>query len=361
MRTRRSKGQASEPLVEPKNYTWCLLCTGERKAGFYTNGALRQHYAKKHNFEDVPRTVHDVLTSLLHEVEMRGGEEEEPRDASSEAAWPSPGSSHEVEMGNPSSHNNGSSSSIGGGGDGNGTTSSSERSSHDDRDLEDCSDGEREGTIRVGKDYQASIPLFIESSHEVERRTAVRWEQCENELTCPELRQKHVHVVHDLIEDPVPGSSHEVEMRIADDGEEDVQDGPQSSLELPPVDISPEPENKTVFEVLELKPTGASDQDNDKSTTENTEEQEEEEEMGINRGIPDPQYNALGEEMEVYRGVPEHQYNAWPGRCGRLKYLCYGCFVWFNDKFSIDRHFYLRHLCDEQRWPEDFPPLVRYN
>ena len=128
--------------------------------------------------------------------------------------------------GNPSSHNNGSSSSIGGGGGGNGTTSASERSSHDDRDLEDSSDGEREGTIRVGKDYQASIPPFIKSSHEVERRTAVRWEQCENELTCPELRQKHVHVVHDLIQDPVPGSSHEVEMRTADDGEED-DDGPE--------------------------------------------------------------------------------------------------------------------------------------
>merc|ERR1712117_774651 len=67
------------------------------------------------------------------------------------------------------------------------------------------------------------------------------------------------------------------------------------------------------------------------------------------------------EEMEVYRGVPEYQYNAWPDRSGRLKYLCYGCFVWFNDKFSIDRHFYLRHLCDEQKWPEDFPPLKRYN
>ena len=66
--------------------------------------------------------------------------------------------------GNPSSHNNGSSSSIGGGG--NGTTSASERSSHDDRDLEDSSDGEREGTIRVGKDYQASIPPYIEENRE---------------------------------------------------------------------------------------------------------------------------------------------------------------------------------------------------
>ena len=68
--------------------------------------------------------------------------------------------------GNPSSHNNGSSSSIGGGGDGNGTTSASERSSHNDRDLEDCSDGEREGTIGVGKDYQASIPPYIEENRE---------------------------------------------------------------------------------------------------------------------------------------------------------------------------------------------------
>ena len=68
--------------------------------------------------------------------------------------------------GNPSSHNNGSSSSIGGGGGGNGTTSASERSSHDDRDPEDSSDGEREGTIRVGKDYQASIPPYIEENRE---------------------------------------------------------------------------------------------------------------------------------------------------------------------------------------------------
>ena len=68
--------------------------------------------------------------------------------------------------GNPSSHNNGSSSAIGGGGGGNGTTSASERSSHDDRDPEDSSDGEREGTIRVGKDYQASIPPFIDENRE---------------------------------------------------------------------------------------------------------------------------------------------------------------------------------------------------
>ena len=62
--------------------------------------------------------------------------------------------------GNPASHNNGR------GGGGNGTTSASERSSHDDRDPEDSSDGEREGTIRVGKDYQASIPPFIDENRE---------------------------------------------------------------------------------------------------------------------------------------------------------------------------------------------------
>jgi len=66
--------------------------------------------------------------------------------------------------GNPASHNNGSSSAIGGSAGGNGTTSASERSSHDDRDPEDSSDGEREGTIRVGKDYQASIPPFIDEN-----------------------------------------------------------------------------------------------------------------------------------------------------------------------------------------------------
>merc|ERR1712038_1356461 len=33
-----------------------------------------------------------------------------------------------------------------------------------DRDPEDSSDGEREGTIRVGKDYQASIPSYIEEN-----------------------------------------------------------------------------------------------------------------------------------------------------------------------------------------------------
>ena len=66
---------------------------------------------------------------------------------------------------NPASHNNGASSAIGSGG-GNGTTSASERSSHDDRDPEDSSDGEREGTIRVGKDYQASIPSYIEENRE---------------------------------------------------------------------------------------------------------------------------------------------------------------------------------------------------
>ena len=69
--------------------------------------------------------------------------------------------------GNPSSHNNGSSSiGGGGGGGGNGTASASERSSHDDRDPEDSSDGEREGTIRVGKDYQATCPPYIDENRE---------------------------------------------------------------------------------------------------------------------------------------------------------------------------------------------------
>ena len=74
MRTRRSKGKESLPLATaPVNYTWCLLCTGKKRTGFYTNGTLRQHYAKKHHLA-VPRPVHDVLTSVLHEAEARSAD-----------------------------------------------------------------------------------------------------------------------------------------------------------------------------------------------------------------------------------------------------------------------------------------------
>ena len=72
------------------------------------------------------------------------------------------------------------------------------------------------------------------------------------------------------------------------------------------------------------------------------------------QGHEDP----VSDEEEIYRGVPEHQYNT-QERDGKIKYLCYGCFLWYTDKYEIDRHFYLRHLVDEKKWPEDFPPLFR--
>ena len=72
------------------------------------------------------------------------------------------------------------------------------------------------------------------------------------------------------------------------------------------------------------------------------------------QGLEDP----VTDEEEIYRGVPEYQYNT-QERDGKIKYLCYGCFLWYNTKYEIDRHFYLKHLVDEMRWPEDFPPLFR--
>ena len=80
MRTRRSQGKESEPLEAFKpDYTWCLLCTGTDATGYYNNGSLRRHYAERHRLEDVPRSVHDTLTSLLHELERRTAVDE-PRD-----------------------------------------------------------------------------------------------------------------------------------------------------------------------------------------------------------------------------------------------------------------------------------------
>ena len=85
MRTRRSQGKESEPLEAFKpDYTWCLLCTGTDATGFYTNSSLRRHYAERHRLEDVPRSVHDTLTSLLHELERRTAVDE-PRDVSSDS------------------------------------------------------------------------------------------------------------------------------------------------------------------------------------------------------------------------------------------------------------------------------------
>ena len=84
MRTRRNKGGDSEPLAEPKTYSWCLICKGKKKTGLYTDGQLRQHYSKKHRIHDVPsRSWHDALTSLLEEVE-KGATEGPPEAVGSE-------------------------------------------------------------------------------------------------------------------------------------------------------------------------------------------------------------------------------------------------------------------------------------
>lgn len=313
MRTRASK--AREALEGGLlNYTWCLLCTGKKKTGFYTSGTLRRHYALKHLLdlaasEPVPRSLYELRRRKRDLATIHPPDENEQQPQRPQLI----------------SHDHG------------------KRKIEETNDQVDSDDV---GGKQIPDEPQSSLPFTYTEPDEAESFI----------LPEPEPQDMPLPEADSCYEDYEKISENDFMLKktahivgLEDVGGKDVQDEPRSSLqafnsgpgpvpELPPVDILPESPNQTSLETFGLKRTVILDEDNEKLTG-NIEEQEEEE--------------------EIYQGVPENQHNAWRGRCGRLKYLCYGCFVWFNDKYSIDRHFYLRHLCDVQKWPEDFPPLGR--
>ena len=317
MKTRASKARDSREALEGGlvSYTWCLLCTGKKKTAFYTNGTLRRHYAMKHLLDLGSGPVPGSLSELRR------------RDRAYFSTNPDRAldTIHQTAENEPQPE-------LIGHGRGGGKI----EETNDQVDPDDVSGPE------VQDEPQSSIP-FTSTGPDAESPMSPE-PQDEPLPDADECGEDNERISEN---DFMPKKS-PLNVDLEDVGGKEFQDGSHASLqsfnsepdaetELPPIDILPEPLKETALVVLGLKQAGALDESSDK-LTETIEEEEEE---------------------EIYRGIPEHQYNAWKGRCGRLKYLCYGCFVWFNDKFSIDRHFYLRHLCDEQKWPEDFPPLGR--
>ena len=50
-----------------KNYTWCLLCVGNKRRGFYTTRTLKEHYAERHKRhfgrDPVPKSKGELRTN----------------------------------------------------------------------------------------------------------------------------------------------------------------------------------------------------------------------------------------------------------------------------------------------------------